>query len=76
MLDGFGHYLRISRSLSAKTEAAYRHDVSILLQYLEEYRPELTLEKVDAETLRDFLQKQQGLKATSQARRQKYCFFI
>ena len=46
-LDGFGHYLRISRSLSAKTEAAYRQDVSRLLQYLEEYRPELTLEKVD-----------------------------
>ncbi len=67
-LDGFGHYLRISRSLSAKTEAAYRHDVTMLLQYLEEYRPELTLEKVDTETLRDFLQKQQGLKATSQAR--------
>lgn len=68
VLDGFGHYLRISRSLSAKTEAAYRHDVSRLSQYLEEYSPELTLEKVDTETLRKFLQTQQDLSASSQAR--------
>ena len=67
-LDHFGHFLRITRSLSAKTVSAYRQDLAKLIQYLDENRPDLSLETVDTETVRDFLQTQQHLSASSQAR--------
>ncbi len=66
-VERFRQYLILEKSLSAKTAEAYLHDVGLLDKFLGEKK----LENVEVADLQDFakyLQKDQEVKATSQAR--------
>lgn len=66
-VERFRQYLILEKSLSAKTAEAYLHDVGLLDEFLGEKK----LENVEISDLQDFvkyLQKDQEVKATSQAR--------
>ena len=66
-VERFRQYLILEKSLSAKTAEAYLHDVGLLDEFLGEKK----LENVEVADLQDFakyLQKDQEVKATSQAR--------
>ena len=66
-VERFQQYLILEKSLSAKTAEAYLHDVGLLDEFLGEKK----LENVEVADLQDFakyLQKDQEVKATSQAR--------
>ena len=66
-VERFRQYLMLEKSLSAKTAEAYLHDVGLLDEFLGEKK----LENVEVADLQDFakyLQKDQEVKATSQAR--------
>lgn len=66
-VERFRQYLILEKSLSAKTAEAYLHDVGLLDEFLGEKK----LENVEMSDLQDFakyLQKDQEVKATSQAR--------
>ena len=66
-VERFRQYLILEKSLSAKTAEAYLHDVGLLDEFLGEKK----LENVEISDLQDFakyLQKDQDVKATSQAR--------
>ena len=66
-VERFRQYLILEKSLSAKTAEAYLHDVGLLDEFLGEKK----LENVEVSDLQDFakhLQKDQEVKATSQAR--------
>ena len=66
-VERFRQYLILEKSLSAKTAEAYLHDVGLLDEFLGEKK----LENVEVTDLQDFakyLQKNQEVKATSQAR--------
>lgn len=66
-VERFRQYLILEKSLSAKTAEAYLHDVGLLDGFLGEKK----LENVEVADLQDFakyLQKDQEVKATSQAR--------
>lgn len=66
-VERFRQYLILEKSLSAKTAEAYLHDVWLLDEFLGEKK----LENVEVADLQDFakyLQKDQEVKATSQAR--------
>lgn len=66
-VERFRQYLILEKSLSAKTAEAYLHDVGLLDEFLGEKK----LENVEVADLQDFakyLQKDQKVKATSQAR--------
>ena len=66
-VERFRQYLILEKSLSAKTAEAYLHDVGLLDEFLGEKK----LENVEVADLHDFakyLQKDQEVKATSQAR--------
>ena len=66
-IERFRQYLILEKSLSAKTAEAYLHDVGLLAEFLGEKK----LENVEVADLQDFakyLQKDQEVKATSQAR--------
>ena len=66
-IERFRQYLILEKSLSAKTAEAYLHDVGLLDEFLGEKK----LENVEVADLQDFakyLQKDQEVKATSQAR--------
>ncbi|GAB4311912.1 MAG: site-specific tyrosine recombinase XerD [Bacteroidales bacterium] len=69
-LNGFVKYLKIEKSLSANTIAAYRRDLNKFIDFLEESHPALTPEQVTAQIVRDFIAgiHNQGAEATSQAR--------
>lgn len=66
-VERFRQYLILEKSLSEKTAEAYLHDVGLLDEFLGEKK----LENVEVADLQDFakyLQKDQEVKATSQAR--------
>ncbi|MBP5556604.1 MAG: site-specific tyrosine recombinase XerD [Bacteroidales bacterium] len=66
-VERFRQYLILEKSLSVKTAEAYLHDVGLLDEFLGEKK----LENVEISDLQDFakyLQKDQEVKATSQAR--------
>ena len=66
-VERFRQYLILEKSLSAKTAEAYLHDVGLLDEFLGEKK----LENVEVADLQDFakyMQKDQEVKATSQAR--------
>lgn len=66
-VERFRQYLILEKSLSEKTAEAYLHDVGLLNEFLGEKK----LENVEVADLQDFakhLQKDQEVKATSQAR--------
>ena len=66
-IEAFTRHLRVERSLSPLTAAAYRRDVLKLKEYLKE-RGTVRPEEADTETIRKFLHEGQDLSARSQAR--------
>ena len=67
-LEPFAHFLRVERSLSPHTVAAYRRDITKLAAYLETHHPGTSLEAADTQLLREFLQCSPIPSASSQAR--------
>ena len=55
-IEAFTHFLRVERSLSPHTVAAYRRDITKLAAYLEAHHPGTSLEAADTQLLREFLQ--------------------
>lgn len=66
-VERFRQYLILEKSLSAKTAEAYLHDVGLLDEFLGEKKLE-NVEVVDLQDFAKYLQKDQEVKATSQAR--------
>jgi integrase/recombinase XerD len=66
----FTHYLKIERSLSVNSVAAYEHDVVLLRQFMEMTHPQTAPVNVTAKQLQGFLQyiNELGMSAHSQAR--------
>ncbi len=66
----FGHYLKLERSLSENSIAAYVHDVELLKQFVELKKVKTTPLTVTAKHLQAFLQyvNELGMSAYSQAR--------
>lgn len=56
MLSSFKAYLLLERAMAANTIAAYEHDVSMLLAFLEANRPGKKLEEITLADLQDFLE--------------------
>jgi integrase/recombinase XerD len=69
-LRGFRIYLKLERSLSANSIAAYEQDMARLLAYFEVHGIQVSPQSVKTEQLRDMLQwcAKLGLQARSQAR--------
>lgn len=67
---GFKIFLQLERALSENTVAAYLHDVSLLLFFLQEKKRSLSIKDVATDDLRDFIQyiNDMGLGAYSQSR--------
>jgi integrase/recombinase XerD len=66
-VERFRQYLILEKSLSAKTAEAYLHDVGLLDEFLGEKKLE-NVEVADLQNFAKYLQKDQEVKATSQAR--------
>jgi integrase/recombinase XerD len=66
----FAHYLKLERSLSQNTIDAYRHDVDLLVQFLDMKKQPVTPLTLKAKHLKDFLRyiNELGMSAYSQAR--------
>lgn len=66
----FGHYLKLERSLSENSIAAYVHDVELLKQYVELNKLKLSPLTITSKHLQAFLQyiNELGMSAYSQAR--------
>ena len=66
----FGHYLKIERSLSENSLAAYLHDITMLRQFVGLRDPQCSPQKVTTALLHDFLEyvHNLGMSAHSQAR--------
>ena len=67
-IEAFTHFLRVERSLSPHTVAAYRRDISKLAKYMEEHHPGTSIEAAGTKQLREFLQSGPVPSASSQAR--------
>lgn len=69
-LQGFTTYLKLERSLSQHSVAAYIHDLDKFRQYLEYIQCTDLPDKISTQTLRDFLVwiNELGMSATTQAR--------
>lgn len=69
-IKGFKNYLKLERSLSPNSVAAYLHDIGMLGSYLEEEGLKVTPSQVTPEHLRNFLVRvnENNLSARSQAR--------
>lgn len=67
---GFKAYLKLEKSLSENSIAAYLHDVEKLVQFLEFKKYQLSPTQIDLKLLRDFLQwvNELGMSARTQAR--------
>lgn len=63
-------YLQLERGMSDNTIDAYQHDTNLLVSYLNSQRPNIPLDKVSINTLRNFLNEIEGmdLGASTQAR--------
>lgn len=66
-VERFRQYLILEKSLSAKTAEAYLHDVGLLDEFLGEKKLE-NVEVADLQYFAKYLQRDQEVKATSQAR--------
>ncbi|SFV34925.1 site-specific tyrosine recombinase XerD [Thermoflavifilum thermophilum] len=69
-IQGFVAYLKLEKDLSAHSIEAYRHDVRLFAQYLEDTRRTIHPDDVQLSDLQDFVRaiSEIGLAATSQAR--------
>ena len=69
-IKGFSSYLRLERSLSANTLAAYAHDMEKLVQFLDYKKLNIPPEQINHEHLQDFLRwiNELGMTARTQAR--------
>jgi integrase/recombinase XerD len=69
-LTGFKSYLKLERSLSPNSVEAYLHDVSLLDQYLNLYKLNISPDEIKLKHLQDFIKwiNELGLGARSQAR--------
>lgn len=69
-LVGFSAYLKIERSLSSNSVAAYEHDVELLHQWSSQHYPNLSPIQLSKEHLQDFTASlfDLGISAVSQAR--------
>ncbi len=69
-IKGFKSYLQLERSLSGNSIDAYLRDVEKFVEYLELEEIDVQPEKVEQQTIEDFLQRisELGLNARSQAR--------
>lgn len=67
---GFESYLKLERSLSKNTVAAYKNDIHKLVQFMDENKPDVSPRNIDHETLSAFLQHvaESGQEAVTQAR--------
>lgn len=69
-LNGFKAYLQLERSLSANSVDAYLHDVSKIIQFIEQKGWKLTPETIELHHFQDFLRwvTELGMTARTQAR--------
>lgn len=70
IIKGFQAYLKLERSVSANTSAAYVHDVALLESFLESELGGKSLNQVDFSDLKEFIAwiHGRGMSASSQAR--------
>ena len=69
-ITGFKSYLKLERSLSGNSVEAYLHDISLLDQYLNFYKLNISPSEIQLKNLQDFLKwiNELGMSANSQAR--------
>ncbi|MDP3442043.1 MAG: site-specific integrase, partial [Ignavibacteria bacterium] len=70
IIDAFGRYLKLEKSLAANSVEAYLHDVRLFSQYLEIEGVIFENAKIDKQHIRNFLKHltELGMSSSSQAR--------
>ncbi|MEI2759227.1 MAG: site-specific tyrosine recombinase XerD [Bacteroidia bacterium] len=69
-INGFSAYIKLEKSLSANSNEAYKHDVELLYEFLQEKHIEKSVETLSLDHLQQFIQwiNERNLSARSQAR--------
>lgn len=69
-INGFSAYIKLEKSLSANSNEAYKHDVELLYEFLQEKQIEKSVETLSLDHLQQFIQwiNERNLSARSQAR--------